>query len=107
MPRQKTKPKHDDYDKFFWFFTTAYLADCVDLLDRTKKLKLAHIGEQYCGEKTWQELVEENIGVDPTFVKTVSKLCLERGKTEAQAINFMLRGFGCPEPEKMMIDVLG
>jgi hypothetical protein len=51
--------------------------------------------------------VEETFGIDPTFVKTVYKLCLERGKTEAQAINFMLRGFGCPEPEERMIEVLG
>jgi hypothetical protein len=43
------------------------------------------------GEKTWQQLVEESFGVDPTFVKTVDTLCFERGKSEAQAINFMLR----------------
>jgi hypothetical protein len=107
MAKKKAKPKDNDFEKFFWFFATAYLADCVDLLSKTKKLKLAHLGEQYCGEKTWQQLVEESIGVDPTFVKTVYNLCLERGKTEAQAINFMLRGFGCPEPEERMIEVLG
>ena len=99
MAKQKAKPKDDDFDfeKFLWFFATAYLAACVDLLDKTKKLKLAHLVDQYGCEKTWQQQVEETFGIDPTFVKTVYKLCLERGKTEAQAINFMLRGFGCPE----------
>jgi hypothetical protein len=80
--------------------------DSVDLLDKTKKLKLSHLGEQYGGEKPWQQLVEESFGIDPPFVKPVSTLCLERGKTEAQAINFILRGFGCPEPEERMIEVL-
>ena len=49
----KKKAKDKDFEKFVWFFATAYLADCVDLLDKTKKLKLAHVGEQYCGECAW------------------------------------------------------
>ncbi|MFO0890964.1 MAG: hypothetical protein U0790_17705 [Isosphaeraceae bacterium] len=105
--KKRAKTKEDGFEEqLFWFLATAYLADCVELLSPATKLKLAHLNDQYGCETSWQQQVEGTFGIDATFVKTVFTLCTERGKTEAQALRFMLQGFGCPEPEERMQEVL-
>jgi hypothetical protein len=107
MAKKKVKHKDDSFEENLrWFFAIAYLADCVGLLNQTKKLKLAHLNEQYGFETSWQQKVGEELGMDPAFVKSVYMLCTDRGMTEAQAILFMLQGIGCPEAERRMMEVL-
>ena len=57
--------------------------------------------------KSKNNRVASNLGVYAAFVKSVYALCKERGKTEPQAIGFILRGFGCPEAEERMMEALG
>jgi hypothetical protein len=82
-------------EKLLWFLATAYLADVAGLLDEDKRLKLDELGEQYGQGLTWQQHIEQRLGINADFVNALYSLCIEHGKTERQALGFMLRGFGC------------
>jgi hypothetical protein len=107
MARKSTKPKDERFEEnLFWFLAAAYMADCLGLLDTNKRLKLTHLADQYGCADTWQRQVEEALDLDRAFVEAVFRLCTERGKTPPQAIGFILRGLGCPEPEVRIVEAL-
>jgi len=93
-------------EKLRWFFVAAYLADAVKLLDKDKRLKLAHLAEQYAGEETWQSVVEVDQGINKTFVKSLYGVCRKQMGNGA-SLCFILRGLGCPYPEARMCDIIG
>lgn len=101
------RKKADDFEhNLFWFLAAAYVADVVGLLSPDKAAKLSSF-EAAAGTATWQEHVRESFDLDDEFVRRVYTLCRERGKDEAQALGFILRGFGCPCADERLVEVLG
>lgn len=93
-----------DQEKLFWFLAAAYLMDTVGLLDKDKAAKLASF-EAADGQQTWQEHVRSSLHVDDDFVKRVYALCRKR-QDEAQSLDFILRGLGCPCVEERLGELL-
>ena len=84
-------------EQIFWFLTTAYIGQAVELLDPTMESRLDHLFQKQ-SIKSWRKQVEAGLGIDATFIRSVYALCTERNTPEA-AIGFMLRGLGCPSDE--------
>ena len=103
----KNGPKDSDFDeRMHWFFLAAYIADCVNLLDESKKAKLAGLVSELSFEQSWQEMVTEAHGIEPKFVRGVYELCIERGQSREQAVAFIFRGLGCPDKENLFEEYL-
>lgn len=75
------------------------------MLDREKLVKLAHIAEQYGGEKTWREYVEEDFDIEPCMIETLRAGFAPR-RSPDQCLVCIMRGLGCPYPEARTQDVL-
>ena len=84
----------------FWYLAAHYVASVVGLLRPEKEQKLDALSEG------WKVHVKEELGVDSSFVRSVYALCTE-WKTRAQALSFILRGFGCTEADSVVADMLG
>ncbi len=84
-------------EQIFWFLTTAYIGQAVDMLDPNMEERLDRLFQQQ-SMKSWRKQVEEGLGIDSTFVRSIYALCTERNSPEA-AIGFILRGLGCPNTE--------
>ncbi len=105
MAKRKKKDDAITEEKLFWYIATAYVGWAVGRLDKSKEAKL----DQLCGEYAiddWKHTVEESLGIDATFVRSVYALCSER-KPKAAAIGFILRGLGCSAADERIAEVFG
>lgn len=95
-----------DQAKLQWFLVALYLADVTGVLDGNKKVKMAHLAEQFGLEKGWKEAIEEDLELDRKFFERLIKACGVRLSVR-DSICFVLRGLGCPSPEMRVHDVFG
>jgi len=84
-------------EQIFWFLTTAYIGHAVELLDPKMEARLDRLFQKQA-VKSWRKQVEEGLGIDATFIRSIYALCTERNTPDA-AIGFILRGLGCPNGE--------
>lgn len=84
-------------EQIFWFLTTAYIGKVAGLLNPTMEGRLDHLFHHQ-SKTSWIEQVEEGLGIDADFIRSVYELCTKRNSSEA-AIGFILRGLGCPAAE--------
>ena len=87
------------------FLLVSYIADVAGILHPDKKLKLTHLSEQ-SGSGDWRESVQETF---ETSVKQVAGLVTACRQTmdDRQTILFIALGFGCPEANIRVAEVLG
>jgi hypothetical protein len=88
------QPLDETMADVLWILTTAYIGKAVGLLDPGKEAKLDELFRQQ-SELPWPEYVEQGMGIDATFIRSIYALCTERNSPGA-AIGFILRGLGCP-----------
>lgn len=84
-------------EQIFWFLTAAYIGHAVELIDPKMEARLDGLFQKQ-NVKSWRKQVEEGLGIDSTFIRSIYALCTERNSADA-AIGFILRGLGCPNGE--------
>lgn len=86
------------------FLLAAYVLDAVEMLPPEKKEKLDSL--ELSGIPSWRKAVEEDYGINRTFVRNVYGFCTEI-KQPADAIVFILQGIGAPDVVQSVSQVLG
>ena len=105
MAKKKSANENEDFEQnLFWFMAAAYIGDTIGLLDERKAAKMSSL-ESLAGGATWQEQTRKSLEINDSFVKKVYALCTKQGKSEVQAIGFILRGLGCPNTEERLREV--
>lgn len=95
-----------DENKIRWFLIGCYVVESVMLLPDEVNLKLTHLAEQYAGEVTWREVVEDDVGISSDFVFD-THTAMSKYLSNREALVFIMRAIGCPSPEARINDVLG
>ncbi len=102
----KESAKRTEIDQFRWMqgtFAAAYVLDTVGMLNPATKARLDSL--EFPGVARWDQAVEQDFGINRTFVRSVYALCTEI-KGPVDGVVFVLQGIGCPDVEERLTELL-
>lgn len=76
------------------YLSAAYVLDVVGMLHPETKAKLDSLA--YPGQASWDHAIEQEYGINRTFVRSVYALCTEI-RSPADGVVFILQGIGAPD----------
>ncbi len=114
VQRKKTKSKatvrksagETEAEQFQWMrgaFAAAYVLDTVGMLNPNAKATLNSL--QFPGVARWDLAVEQDFGINRTFVRSVYSLCTEL-KEPVDGVVFILQGIGSPNVADRLAELL-
>lgn len=93
-------------EKIASYLLASFMADALGMLHPDKKLKLAHLSEQYGMETSWQAEVADKHNIDGQFISDLYSILRQRMAKPA-ALIFIMRGLYNPRPVDSIVEVLG